>query len=335
MKNRWVKITVISLIGILVIGLLWCFSDEIERNFDCISWYYFGPGNTPRGEFIKVVLAFITAITAIIGGLFSYKRKTDEQMGLLKKQVQQNAEKSEQQIAVMLEGNMDTRFNNAVGHLDSNDATVVSSAIHALHLIALENNKYAPAVHNLFCSYIREKSTKIYKEIDFEKTPDRCPVIIQTLINYLFKPYNDKKSIYNDYNSDLSFSTLINCNFRGINIIGANFNNCDIRKCNFLSTTLNNVDFRKATLSEVIFEKAILNNVWFSYAMLNNVVFNEATLSENSFYETILRDVDFERAIFKKFDTFIRTKLDGFTPEEITSKGFSLAKTSSEKSTSD
>ena len=290
------KITVITLVSIAVAGLFVYF-------FDFLSNYFWGNEKSPKGELLKVVLTFVAGIVGILVWYTGHRRV---------KEMQKQTEKTDKQIQIIFKGNVDTRFNNAVGHLSSENATVVLGGIHALHQIAVEHKEnYSQVVHNLFCSYIRENSAQLYEKIDIENTPGRCPVIIQTLIDYLFRHYNGEVSIYKDYKSDLSYSTLMNCNFEDINITDVNFRNCDIRKCSFKRATLNDVNFKYAKLSDVKFWEATLNVVSFRKVTVNIVSFWNAKLKENV--------------------NFKGTKLEGFTPEEIIRSDFSFAKTKPEK----
>ena len=94
----------------------------------------------------------------------------------------------------------DQLFNSNGGYTDSWDDTIP---------IAVEYKNYTQIVHNLFCSFLRANSASLYGVASKE-----CPVIIQTLITYLFNPYNNEENVYKAYHSDLSFSVLKNCNFR-------------------------------------------------------------------------------------------------------------------------
>lgn len=210
---------------ITLIILLICNFAEFSQNF---------AKDNPIGELIKVFLTLIAGIVAILVWHNGYK-----------------------QIQIMYKGNVDTRFNNAVGHLNSENPTVVLGGIHALHQIAVNHKRYTQVVHSLFCSFLRENSSKLYDRIDIKiptdkspliiptkykkpkKTLDKCPVIIQILVDYLFKPYNNKDSVYKDYYSNLSFSTLKNVNFENVKIDGVNFNHCFLKNCNFEGTLIN------------------------------------------------------------------------------------------------
>ena len=311
------KIIVIILVSITMAGLFVCF-------FDFLSGYFFGQEKSPKGELLKVILTFVAGIVGILVWYTSHRRV---------KVMQKQTEKTTEQIQVMFKGNVDTRFNNAVGHLSSDNATVVLGGIHTLHQIAVEHDNYTQVVHNLFCSYLRENSAKLYEKIVFDKTPKRYPVIIQTLIDYLFRPYNGKVNIYKNFESDLSFSTFINCDFKNINITNVILKHCDFQKCNFRECTIEKCNFYEATFSNVDFKNAKLNSVRFVCATLSKISFYHATLSKVDFWAAKLCNVDFcDSKLNGKID-FKATVLKGYSFEEITSKDFSLEKTKPESIT--
>jgi len=232
----------LGILCLIVLCLFFYFFTEISEN-------YFSKDNS-KGELIKVFLTFTAGIIAILVWHSGYKRV---------KVMEEQTEKTTEQIQVMYKGNVDTRFNNAVGHLGNENPTVVLGGIHVLHQIAVDNKNYTQVVHNLFCSYLRENSGKLYEKIDFEKTPDKCPVIIQTLIDYLFRPYNNKDSVYENFKSDLSFSTLKNVVLGFVIMRNVNFSHCLLENCNFLFGTLNECDFRDGTLNKCDFRLLTLN----------------------------------------------------------------------------
>ena len=204
------------------------------------------------GELFKVCLTTIAGIGALIALYYSAKR-----------------------VQAMEKGNVDTRFNNAVGHLGSKNSTVVLGGIHALHQIAVKHKSYRQVVHNLFCSYLRENSANLYDK----KTPDKCPIIIQTLIDYLFKFYNNKNSVYKGYRSNLSFCTFKNCNFNETEINDVNFCNSTFEKCHFLLTTLTDCAYIGGTLTDCNFNNGILINCSFCFVKLTDCFFGDGTLS--------------------------------------------------------
>ncbi|MDR0511013.1 MAG: pentapeptide repeat-containing protein [Rikenellaceae bacterium] len=206
---------------------------------------FFGAGKAGQGELFKVCLTVVGGIGALIALYYSARR-----------------------VRTMEKGNVDTRFNNAVGHLGSDNATVVQGGIHALHQIAVGNREYTRVVHNLFCSFLRENSAKLYEGIDFDTTPDKCPVIIQALIDYLFRPYNGKESVYKDFPADLSFGTFINCKFMNLSLNNTCFSRCNLKKCYFYETELNECKFVGTTLIKCGFAKTMLNKCNFMGATL-------------------------------------------------------------------
>lgn len=270
------------------------------------------------------ILGWVTIVSCTVG-IFAFllyiydkwkkkiEKKEEEKKRKIEEEIKfkQNTEK----IQENRKNNVDTRFNNAVIHLGSENPSVVLGGIHTLHQIAVEYKNYTQVVHDLFCSYLRENSAKLYERIDFQKTPEKSPAIIQTLIDYLFKPYDNEKNIYNNYKADLSFSTLRNCDFEEIVINNVNFNNCFIKKCSFYNSnllecsfkevklidcdfwiaTLINCDFRKGILTNCYFRKGFLTNCSFMQGYLTTCSFRENTLFKCNFMQTVLTNCFFEK----------------------------------------
>ena len=270
-KENW-KITLI-IIGVIFLLLFFCFFGKISD--------YFFENNKTQGELLKVFLTAIAGIVAVFVWHTGYKRV---------KVMEKQTEKTAEQIQVMYKENVDTRFNNAVGHLGNEKHSIILGGIHALHEIAVENKNYRQIVHNIFCSYIRENSAKLYEKVDFEKMPDYCPVIIQTLIDYLFQPYNYEDSVYKDFESDLSFSTLKNCDFSNVKIKNVNFRNCVLESCYFAAGTLTECDFDYGTLTECSFSDGTLTNCSFSAGTLTECSFYDGTLTNCYFYTGTLTE---------------------------------------------
>ncbi|MCL2764510.1 MAG: pentapeptide repeat-containing protein [Treponema sp.] len=302
-KKRIVGIIIYITIIVLLLSLFVYF-------FENIAEYFFIQDNESRGELIKVFLAFIAGIVGFLVWNTSYKRV---------KVMEEQTKRTDKQIEIMYKGNVDTRFNNAVGNLGKKSRTVVLGGIHALHQIAFENENYTQVVHNLFCSYLRENSLKFYENIDLNKTPDRCPVIIQTLINYLFRPYNGNDSVYRGYKSNLSSSTLINCDFNGINIENVFFDHCVLEKCDFqhgffhkcsfIQSTFKNCNFGKSTLDESYMIEADLSECSFIDGNLSKCVFVNGDIKNCYFANSNLRKCSFLGAILSECN-FMYSTLD-------------------------
>ena len=204
--------------GKLVHSLFWPFIFALLilfiYYFRCLSTY-FVDGHA-YGELVRVFLTALAGIGALVLVYYTGRR-----------------------VIAMEKENIDTRFNNAVGHLGNTNHSVVLGGIHILHQIAIKHKSYTEIIHNLFCSYLRENSATLYTE----EMPDRCPVIIQTLIDYLFKPYNEKSNVYKDYESNLSFSKLKNCIFKDATVTKCDFSNVIFEKCLFNHSVLTNCHF--------------------------------------------------------------------------------------------
>ena len=182
--------------------------------FDHISSFFFEGNESSRGEFLKVVLTFVAAIIAIL----VWRTNTDR-------------------VKVMDESNVEDRYNNALGCLGSENDTLVLGGIHTLYQIAKKDKRYTEIVHDIFCDYLRENSTKLYENIPEDS--GRCPAIIQTLIKYLFGKIKDLY-IFKDFKSDLSFSTLRNVNFDDSILEDCWFDHATLIKCKFVNASLKN-----------------------------------------------------------------------------------------------
>ena len=287
-------VTYLIIISVVLLCLFVYFFDDISNN-------YFSKDN-PKGELIKVFLTFIAGIIALLVWHSSYRR----------------AKATEKQLKIMEKGNIESRFNNAVGHLGNENPTIVLGGIHVLHQIAVENENYTRVIHNLFCNYLRENSTKLYPEkrsysdsgrlvqvSAVEGTP-KCPIIIQTLIDYLFKEYNNKDSVYNGFDSDLSYSTIKNCDFEKAKIRRVNFNNCIFENCHFFETILLECRFSESILTKCHFSYSTLTECHFSYSTLTECHFCK-TLTRCYFYQSILTDCVFSGILTEcNFIAYIR-----------------------------
>ena len=230
-KKQWVIITCLPIVALIIYFVL-------IPNHSYFSEYFEPDTPYGYGELFRIYLTIGAGIIAIIALVFNHRR-----------------------VTAMEKNNVDTRFNNAVGHLGNENPTVVLGGIHALHQIAVKHESYTQVVHNLFCSYLRENSAKIYEE-NGKKTPDKCPVIIQTLIDYLFPPHN-KDNAYKNFASNLSFSTLKNCDFNHRTLANCHFNDTILTNCYFSNTTFIDCYFIRATLSNCEFWRTTLTECVF------------------------------------------------------------------------
>ncbi len=141
LKGRTIIWLILSVVCIVLIYLLVYYFSFLSQFFE---------KDNASGELFKVVLTTIGGIGALIALYYAARR-----------------------VQAMEKGNVDTRFNNAVGHLGSENPTVILGAVHALHQISIKHKSYTQVIHNLFCSYLRENSAKFYEKSEYEKN---CPV---------------------------------------------------------------------------------------------------------------------------------------------------------------
>jgi uncharacterized protein YjbI with pentapeptide repeats len=133
--------------------------------------------------------------------------------------------------------------------------------------------------------------------------------------------------------------TLINVVFWDATLINIRYEDAILTYITFLEATLTKVNFSHVTLTDATFTNATLTSVTFTNATLTDVTFYEAILTNVSFcppsslYEyyspATLINVDFEDAKFEGEEESIqyyfgRTKLEGYSIEEITREGRSL-----------
>jgi len=251
-KWNWIKKLLLVLVSLSTIGLIYL----LVRNFVEISRFF--EKDNSQGELFKVCLTALAGIGALVALYYSARR-----------------------VRAVEKGNVDTRFSNAVGHLGNENHAVVLGGIHALHQIAVKHKSYTQVVHSLFCSFIRENSTKLYEKIDFEKEPRKRSVIIQTLIDYLF----NKDGIYKHFEFDLSHCTLINCEFKLVDIKNVNFSYSIMKNCFFSSGKKNlnkNGDLLTSKLTKCRFYGSELSGCHLPH--LFDCVFEKVSFTDCMFY---------------------------------------------------
>lgn len=189
------------------------------------------------GELLKVVLTVIVAI----GGLYALRLNANR-------------------IKVMSKGNTDTRFNNAVSQLGSENEAVALGGVYALHEIARENEyTYLNVVHDILCGYVRSESVARYRKFEKEKKQGEKlipSIVIQAIISLLFPGKNIEERLYDDFRSHLYNSILIDYSFYGAKIDDANFNGAKIDDCFFTEAKMSDTLFIGTKLTDCNFENA-------------------------------------------------------------------------------
>lgn len=224
------------------------------------------------GELLKVVLTVIVAI----GGLYALRLNANR-------------------IKVMSKGNTDTRFNNAVSQLGSENEAVALGGVYALHEIARENEEtYLEVVHDILCGYVRSESVARYRKFEKEKKQGEKlipSIVIQAIISLLFPRKNIKERLYDDFRSHLYNSILINYNFYGTKINRANFNGAKIDDCFFTEAKMSDTLFIGTKLTDCNFKNAEICYSQFRGIKINNQCnFDKAILNNSNFHNTQIHD---------------------------------------------
>lgn len=242
------------------------------------TFFFEETGKNAMGELLKVVLTVIVAIC----GLYALRLNANR-------------------IKVMSKGNTDTRFNNAVTQLGSENEAVALGGVYALHEIARENEyTYLNVVHDILCGYVRSESVARYRKFEKEKKQGEKlipSIVIQAIISLLFPGKNIEERLYDDFRSHLYNSILINYNFYGTKINRANFNGAKIDDCFFTEAKMSDTLFIGTKLTDCNFEKAKISFSQFQGVEIDNQCsFDKAILNNSNFHET---RIDKEHKIWK------------------------------------
>lgn len=245
-----------------------------------------------NGEFVKFS-------ASIIGGGFLF-------FGLLL-----NARRTkavEKQNKLTRKGHVDERFKNAIEHLGSDKDAIVLGGIYALHRIAQENKTYRQPVFDILCSYIRGKtsSLKLWDEItEFERGTIKPTIVIQTIIDLLFKTADSKNYIYMGLKANLNGIRCIHANFSGAHLVNADLINAHMEGAiltdvHLESADMNVIKLDGARLEQVHFEGSSLSYANFEGTYIDQAYFECTKLHKANFEGSSLCEVHFEGAILPR-----------------------------------
>jgi uncharacterized protein YjbI with pentapeptide repeats len=237
---------------LLLITIIIIFSFISFFFFDYLSSYFYGKTDSPKGEFLKLILTTIGGLF-VLYGLYLNLRRTKA---------------LDKQNTINDKGKTDERFKSAIEHLGSNNSAIILGGVHALHQIAKEANHYREPVFNILCSFIKETTKKTPQNII-----EKPSTIIQTIIDVLFKNKDTEEYIFDGLIADLS---------------GSNFNHADFSRSNLKSANLSNgffvnVSFCKANLSNAIIKKSNFSSSEFSDATINDIHIVDSIFNKTSF----------------------------------------------------
>lgn len=267
-KKPYKRQIIFGSIGLAVFALIAIYKYEY---FAC---YLFGDAQNYRGEFAKILTPIAGGLLILFGLWLNYERTK-----MLVKQTDNQTE----QIELTRKGQVDERFKIAIEHLGSDKSTIILGGIYALHRIAKDDKTYRETVFNILCSYIREKTSDDKDWSDFtqqERENYKTPIVIQTIIDLLFKKDILEEYIYEGKSAKLS----------GIRCINADFSNAYLFDAELMNAHLEGSNFNKATLDKAILDGAHLISARFCDAFLVGAIINEAHLEDTLFRKAILYD---------------------------------------------
>lgn len=297
---------IIALLSILIV---------ISIYFDQISFYLFNENYKYRGEFIKISVTIFGGILIGLGLRINYLRtisigkQTENQTKQTENQIKQIKIQGDQilkiaeQNELTRKGQIDERFNNAIEHLGVKSSAIILGGIYTLHRIALEDESYRFTVFNILCSFIRETTSQLD---DLEKLPTKNKsnhkpsIVIQTIIDLIFKSYGNVNNIYSLYQADLSNSKLYYADFKGAILNEAIFNNTELQNANFLKAHLKRTKFTNSQLQNANFSNAQLNHISFYNSQLTSAIFTHSNITESNFYNSTMDKINFEYANLTK-----------------------------------
>lgn len=271
----------IFLVVIVLIGVVIFYFSDIAK-------YFFSETQKYNGELFKVLVTILGGLLVLWGLYLNYRRtktlenQTENQSKQIQAFVNQNK--------ITEKGKVDERFKNAIEHLGNEKDAIVLGGIYALHRIAQEDKTYRQTVFDILCSYIREKTSMDEKlNIEWselsetERAVTKPKIVIQTIIDLLFKIPDNQDYIYEGFKANLNGIICISANFISTLLQGADLSNAHLESS----------DFSKALLSGASLYHAFMQN-----ARLDNAYLDETNLSSSDFSDANLNDSHFEGATF-------------------------------------
>ena len=277
----------------IFIGLIASIIFLLIFNFNEVAFWLFGKEDPrARGDLIMMILAIIVGWVGLYG-LFINSRRVEAML-------------KQNQIAES--GLIATRFNNAVAQLVSDNSVVVLGGARSLQQIAEEYSEYRHTIFDIFCRYLRENSTLLYKNtVDFEALEQaknsneaqkiihniKCPEIMRVIFRALARTNKDERV----FNFDLT----------GVNFINLKFDDVATKSV-FINAKFWGTTHENAVFNNCKFENAVFNNCSFS-----NVKFMLTEFINTSFYNTnFYNKTEFYNIKFYKDSKFLDST---FTPD--------------------
>ena len=292
-----------------------------------------------NGELVKLILAILGGIIAMIALRINYKRTL---------KFEESVKNQTTELHLNTQQKIRDRFNSALEQLSSDKDYVVIGALHTLkEIVEAEKNGdyYLKTIYNVFLSFIRSELSVGNKKklsnsrievlsfafnffIKFEKFKNikrknftNLNLEKFSLINLKIENFDFSNSLMPCQISDVSFA---NCNLsnsyfglkqsldenneyeefnRNSQVLhNARFIDCHSDKISLRNLRLSNVDFRESKFSQFIIYRSSLINIYFHSAnKLNTPIFSEfSNVNFGNLYGSQFVGCNFEKVKFDK-----------------------------------
>ncbi len=238
---------------------------DVESVYNVVSEWLFPENINRNGELLKIILTVIGGLGIFLSLYIAYRRAKSFEKNVANQTKMISLQND--QLFITRKAQTDERFKNAVEHLGQSEQPIILGGVSELIQIAKEAAvEYSEIVFNILCSYVRAKA---YKET--RPTFDPNDIIIQTIINYLFKSISTTNILFEKYSADLQKT----------NLVGFDLNNCNFDNANFSFSILPDIEdssFKGAIFTCSLFHLGTLKNLNFTNANFDNTLFHEVTL---------------------------------------------------------
>lgn len=289
-----------------------------------------GTNQNYNGEFVKFIATIFGLIIVLFGLWLNYQRTTN-----LKKQTKNQAKQIQafvDQNKITEKGKVDERFKNAIEHLGHDKDAIVLGGIYALHRIAQEDKTYRKTVFDILCSYIREKTSSI-KDMDEipenERTLIKPTIVIQTIIDVLFKYKNIQEFYYMGLTADLHGIKCINAdlceahlecaklesahlqgakltsafmecaNLYEAHLEGSDLSEAHLEGANLISANIVGASLVQTNLDGAFLDRAHLEGTYLIYAKIRGASLHETYLEGACLHNTNIMGSDISSAHFE------------------------------------
>jgi len=311
------------LIIIVIIGLIICFFSDMAK-------YLFSETQKYNGELFKVIVTILGGLVVVWGLYLNYRRtktlevQTNNQADQIKAFVKQNE--------ITEKGKVDERFKNAIEHLGSEKDAIVLGGIYALHRIAQEDKTYRQTVFDILCSYIREKTSTLKDWSDYsvdERVTIKPTIVIQTIIDVLFKYKNIQEFNYMGLTADLHGIKCINAdlceahlecaklesahlqgailtsafmecaNLYEAHLEGSDLSEAHLEGANLISANIVGASLVQTNLDGAFLDRAHLEGTYLIYAKIRGASLHETYLEGACLHNTNIMGSDISNAHFE------------------------------------